>query len=69
MMQVEVEMKFKMLPDIAKKRDRVKVFSEEESYNDLVQNGKYNKKEGKKTREELDRIHQERTITSQMWIL
>ena len=66
MMQVEVEMKFKMLPDIAKKRDRVKVFSEEESYNDLVQNGKYNKKEGKKTREELDRIHQERTITSQM---
>ena len=66
MTQVEIDMKFKMLPDIAKKPDGVKVFSEDEQYNDLVQNGKYNKKMGKKTREELDRIHQERTITSQM---
>ena len=64
MVQVENEMKFKMLPDIANKPDGVKVFSEEEALNDLVQNGKYNKKQGKKTREELDRIQQKRTVAS-----
>ena len=56
MMQVEVEMGFKMLPDIAKNTDNVKVFSDKEQYADLIENGKYNKKQRKSHREKISRI-------------
>ena len=58
MIQVEVEMGFKMLPDIAKNQDNIKVFSENEQYADLIENGKYNKKQRKSHREEVNRILQ-----------
>ena len=58
MMQVEVEMGFKMLPDIAKNTDNVKVFSDKEQYADLIENGKYNKKQGKSHREKISHILQ-----------
>ena len=56
MMQVEVEMGFKMLPDIAKNTENVKVFSDKEQYADLIENGKYNKKQRKSHQEKPSRI-------------
>ena len=58
MMQVEVEMGFKMLPDIAKNTDNVKVFSDKEQYADLIENSKYNKKQRNSHSEKISRILQ-----------
>ena len=43
--QIELALNFKMLPDDARKEENTKVFSKEEELADLMENGKYNKKQ------------------------
>ena len=41
--ETEANCNFKMLPDIARNRENITVFSQQEEYKDLLENGKYNK--------------------------
>ena len=45
MLQVEFDNNFKMLPDIARNEENTKPFTHMEKCIDIVENGKYNKKD------------------------
>ena len=44
MLQLELELNFKILPDIAKNRKNLPAFSQKEKRDDIIANAKYNKK-------------------------
>ena len=43
MMQIELEVNYKLIPDVARNSENTKVFSKEEQLVDMVENAKYNK--------------------------
>ena len=49
-------MNFKMLPDSVKSPDNVKAFTENEQNNDLIENGRHNKKQSKTYHEKVNLI-------------
>lgn len=57
--QIELALRLKMLPDAARKEENTKVFSKEEELEDLMENGKYNKKQMRAVQEDIARRKEE----------
>ena len=47
MMQIELEVNYKLIPDVARNSENTKVFSKEEKLVDIVENAKYNKQKSR----------------------
>lgn len=50
---LELNFNFKMIPDFARNKEDIRVFTQQEEYSDLIENGKYNKKQANSVRENI----------------
>ena len=62
MMQIELEVNYKLIPDVARNSENTKVFSKEEKLVDIVENAKYNKQ---KSRSLLQAISKDTKATAE----
>ena len=54
--EMELDFDFTLLPNIARNSDNIKVFSQQEEYDYLIQNGMHNKKQSKQVSKQIQHL-------------